>query len=79
MRVAPQPVFDKFAGGACAEGWNYILGTVPELATYVPEDECRNPQVNTAMGEVICPPVRRSAAMTATTTIADAVRRAARP
>ena len=54
--VAPQPGFDKFGGGECEEGWIYVPGSVPELATCVPEDECEDPVFDTATGELICPP-----------------------
>jgi hypothetical protein len=36
--VAPQPVFDKFGGGSCEEGFVYVPGAVPEEAKCEPED-----------------------------------------
>ena len=58
-QIAPEPMFDKFGGGTCEEGYVYIPGTVPELAECVPEDECD--PITLADGSVVwdCPPPGR--------------------
>lgn len=52
--VSPEPVFDKYGGGSCEEGYIYIPGTAPQPPQCVPEDECE--MVTVADGSVICPP-----------------------
>ncbi|MXQ07586.1 hypothetical protein GQ651_06980 [Alphaproteobacteria bacterium GH1-50] len=55
--VRPEPMFDKFGGGTCTEGYVYVPGSVPERAECVPDDECE--PVYDSTGAVIdCPPPR---------------------
>ena len=53
--VAPEPVFDKFGGGSCEEGYIYVPGAAFEPSVCVPEDECEG-IVNADGSEVPCPP-----------------------
>ena len=55
--LRPQPVFDKFGGGACEAGYVYVPGAVPEVAECVPEDECE-PTINADGSVIPCPPPR---------------------
>ena len=54
--IRPQPIFDKFGGGACEDGWIYVPGTAPERAECVPPDECDDPVYDSAGNVIDCPP-----------------------
>lgn len=52
--VAPEPVFDKYGGGACSDGYVYVPGTAVQPPSCVPE-ECEGTLTSTA-AQVPCPP-----------------------
>ena len=56
--VTPEPVFDKYGGGSCEEGYVYEPGAAFEPSVCVPEDECE-PTVNADGSSVPCPPPGR--------------------
>ena len=56
--VRPEPMFDKFGGGTCTEGYVYVPGTIPELAECIPDDDCE-PVYDTSGAIIDCPPPPR--------------------
>jgi hypothetical protein len=58
VRINPQPMFDKFGGGACEDGYIYVPGAVPEQALCIPEDECE-PTYDANGSLIPCPPPNR--------------------
>lgn len=57
VQVRPEPVFDKYGGGSCEEGYIYVPGTALRPPQCVPEDECE-PVYNSAGTIIDCPPPR---------------------
>lgn len=52
--LRPQPVFDKFGGGSCEEGYVYVPGG-PYQGECIPPDECEEAQTASAAA-LPCPP-----------------------
>ena len=56
--VAPEPMFDKYGGGSCSEGYVYIPGTAQRPPECIPDDGCI-PTVNADGSVEECPPPYR--------------------
>ena len=56
--IRPQPVYDKYGGGSCEDGYTYIPGTTVQPDECIPDDECEPGMTSPAAG-IPCPPPRR--------------------
>jgi len=52
--ISPEPVFDKFGGGSCEDGYTYVPGTVDQPQC-VPDDGCI-PTYDSAGAPIDCLP-----------------------
>jgi len=55
--IGPEPMFDKYGGGTCEEGYSYVPGATPQQALCVPED-CEATFNADGSPAIVCPPPR---------------------
>ena len=56
--VTPEPVFDKYGGGTCEEGYDFVAGTSAQPPVCIPDDGCE-PVFDSAGNVIDCPPPPR--------------------